>query len=192
MTESDKKIRAFIALELSSEAKKEFSRIIGELKKAGADVKWVRPEIVHLTLKFLGEISFETLEKIKGRMNEIAKRTKEFDVVLDELGTFPNWARAKVIWVGTSEGSETAQDLAEKIKEAMKEEGFDKGIRAFKSHLTLGRVRGSKNMGQLEDISAQVKVTPVNTHISSIILFKSELTPEGAIHTPLYKFKLTG
>jgi 2'-5' RNA ligase len=186
------KIRTFIALELSPEVKKEISRIIGELKKSDAEVKWVRPETVHLTLIFLGEVSLETLERIKGRLGEIAKGTKGFDIALNALGTFPHWERAKVIWVGTSQGSETANDLAETVKRAMQEEGFEREIRAFKSHLTLGRIRGSKNKSKLEEISSKVDVKPISTHISSIVLFKSELTPRGAIHTPLFKFKLTG
>ena len=192
MTEPKEKIRSFIALELSPEAKKEISRIIGELKKSGADVKWVRPETVHLTLQFLGEVFLATLDRIKERLSEIAKKAKGFDIALDALGTFPNWERAKVIWVGTSQGSEIAQDLAEKVKEAMQEQGFGREIRAFKSHLTLGRIRSSENKGKLEEMSSQVEVKPVSTHISSIILFKSELTPQGAIHTPISKFELTG
>lgn len=185
------KIRTFIALELSPEVKKEISRIIGELKKSDAEVKWVRPETVHLTLIFLGEVPLETLEKVKGRLGEIAKGTKGFDIALNALGTFPNWDRAKVIWVGTSQGSETANDLAETVKRAMQEEGFEREIRAFKSHLTLGRIRGSKNKGKLEEISSKLDVKPISTHISSIVLFKSELTSRGAIHTPISKFELT-
>lgn len=185
-------IRSFIAIEISGDARGEMKRVIGQFKSSAADVKWVNPDTVHLTLKFLGDVSEEKIEKIKSCLTEIVKNSPSFDIVLGEVGVFPDWKYAKVIWIGVAEGAEKASVLAELIEDSMLEEGFEKEKRPFKCHLTLGRVRGAKNKDKLKSTSSSIKVVPVRMNISKVVLFKSELTTEGAIHTPLSEFILAG
>ncbi|MGB2630994.1 MAG: RNA 2',3'-cyclic phosphodiesterase [Candidatus Omnitrophota bacterium] len=185
MNES-KKIRSFIALELSQEARAELSRVENILKRSGANVKWVRPESIHVTLKFLGYITEDKVDPISKKLEEIASQTSPFDIVLSGIGAFPGWSHARVVWVGISEGAEQVKTIAGLVEKAMAEEGFEEENRPFKSHLTIGRVRSSKEKEALAKDAEAIEVKPVSNHISRIILFRSELTPEGAIYTPLH------
>jgi 2'-5' RNA ligase len=179
------KIRAFIALELSEEARAELLRIEEVLEKAEANVKWVKPESIHLTLKFLGYIQEEKVSSIEKRLGKIASEASPFDIALENIGVFPGWKNARVIWIGLGEGAESVKTLADRVEEAMAEEGFEKEKRSFKSHLTIGRVKSPKNKEKLEKEALSVNVKPASSHISRIVLFKSTLTPKGAIYTPL-------
>lgn len=184
-------IRSFIALELFDEAHAELSRIIESLKKAGADVKWVNAKAIHLTLKFLGSVPEEKIAKIGERIGKIAKNQTPFDIVLKDIGVFPNWDYARVLWVGLeSEGANRVKEIANEVETAMTSEGFEKEKRAFSPHLTIGRIRSAKNKKELEQTSLSVKVQPISSHISKIILFKSQLTPNGSIYTPLHVAEL--
>ncbi|MFQ5952743.1 MAG: RNA 2',3'-cyclic phosphodiesterase [Candidatus Omnitrophota bacterium] len=180
------KIRSFIALELSDEARAELSRIEGILEKAGANVKWVKPESIHLTLKFLGYVTEEKVASITKRLERIASECAPFDVTLSNIGVFPGWGYPRVIWIGTEEGSDKVKDLAKLVEEAMAEEGFEKEKRPFKSHLTVGRVRSGKNKDRLKEEAQSIKVKPASSHIKRIVLFKSDLSPKGAVYTPLF------
>ncbi|NQT32632.1 MAG: RNA 2',3'-cyclic phosphodiesterase [Candidatus Omnitrophica bacterium] len=183
-------IRTFIALELSTEAKEELARIISELEKADAIVKWVDPKTVHLTLKFLGSIPEEKVLGISEKLKKIASSTRPFDIGLSGVGVFPTWDHIKVIWAGVSEGALESKALAEKIDKAMHEEGFDREKRAFSPHLTLGRMKSVRNKDELKNRAKSLQVNPVKSHITSIVFFRSDLTPEGAVHTPLYSAEL--
>lgn len=187
-----KKIRSFIALELSDEAREELARIETSLKEADADVKWVRPEAIHLTLKFLGYIPEEKISKIGEALNRLASSTKPFDITLSEIGTFPRWSQPRVLWVGLGEGDEMVKSLAQEVEEAMAPQGFEKEKRPFSAHLTLGRVKSPKNKNKLEEIASLIKVKPSRTHIEKVVLFQSHLSPEGAAYTQLIAPDLTG
>ena len=137
-------IRSFIALELSGQVREELARIIGILKGSGADVKWMKPGSIHLTLKFLGNIPPEKAHEISDRLKDIAVNARPYSLTLDGIGVFPGWGYARVIWVGIGEGSLETSRLAGEIDKAMVEEGFEKEKRAFSPHLTLGRIRRAK------------------------------------------------
>lgn len=181
----NEKIRSFIALELSDEARDELARVIGVLKGAGADVKWMAPGSIHLTLKFLGDISAEKVPDIAGRLKEISSAARAFDLVLSGIGVFPGWGYAKVLWVGVGEGAKEAVQLARSVEEAMALEGFEKEKRSFSPHLTLGRIRKAKNKDKLKALADSIKVVPAASLISRIVLFRSVLSREGSIYTPL-------
>jgi 2'-5' RNA ligase len=186
------KVRSFIALELSDEARVELARIEEALKKSDANVKWVKPESVHLTLKFLGYIDEEKIAPISEKIEKIASGISPFDIALSGIGVFPSWRQARVIWVGIEEGAENVKTLAGQVEEAMAREGFEKEERSFRSHLTLGRVRSPKNKEKLEKEALSIEVKPAKSHISKIILFKSDLSQKGAVYTPLFTADLSG
>ena len=190
--ENPQKIRCFIALDLSDETRSELDRIIGVLQEADANVKWVKPTSIHLTLKFLGQVEEEKIARISERLKDIARGASPFDILLEGMGAFPKWDYVKVIWVGLGEGSDKVKDLAKKTEEIMSEEGFEKETREFSPHLTLGRVRSAKKKKQLKEMSDSVKVDPASSHISRIVLFKSELSPQGARYTELASVEFAG
>ncbi len=185
------KIRCFIALELSDETRSELSRIIEVLKGAGADVKWMKPGSIHLTLKFLGYVDEEKIPVISGKLKDIAGEIKPFDVALGGIGVFPDWDYVKVLWVGLESGADKVKELAARTEDIMSGEGFEREKRDFSPHLTLGRVRAAKKKRELKERAYSVKVEPPSNRISKVVLFKSELTPQGALYTELASAKLS-
>jgi 2'-5' RNA ligase len=184
----DEKIRAFIAIDLSRRMREELARIQGSLKDAGADVKWVRPASIHLTLKFLGNITTETLERTKGIVNDVSSRHKPFDITLFRLGCFPRIDRPRVIWAGIDKGCSEVEAIARELEDKLSSIGFEREKRAFSSHLTLGRVRSHKGKERLVSRIEAMDIGPSPpSRVDRIILFRSRLTPDGAIYTPLYE-----
>ncbi|MFH0763824.1 MAG: RNA 2',3'-cyclic phosphodiesterase [Candidatus Omnitrophota bacterium] len=186
-------MRTFIAIELSDEIKDTLAQIQSHLKYAGADVKWVEKDNIHLTLKFLGEIDEKKCEKVKAVLDEIAKSVKPFEISIKDIGAFPKMEFPRVIWVGLDKGAKESTELAAKVDESLSKLGFDRGTRPFAAHLTVGRVRSPKNKEALKEkiMGCGERVTG-NEEISSVILFQSTLTPAGSIYTKLYEAKFAG
>jgi 2'-5' RNA ligase len=184
-------VRSFIALELRPEIQQELGRIQAELKKADADVKWVKPEGIHLTLRFLGSVSLELIEEIKKLLDQLAKGHKPFALKISGLGAFPKVEHPRVIWVGIEQGKEQSLQLAKELEQGLIKHGFLPEKRSFKPHLTLGRVRSSRKREQLKQLLQSVAVSNQSMQAETLVLFKSTLTPQGAIYQPLHQTKLS-
>ncbi|MBN3038879.1 MAG: RNA 2',3'-cyclic phosphodiesterase [Candidatus Omnitrophica bacterium] len=183
-------LRSFIALEISPEIQKELGQIQDQLGKTGADVKWVKTTGIHLTLKFLGDVSLELLEEIKKVTKQLSEESKSFEMELSHLGAFPTISHPRVIWVGIEKGKEQAQQMAKILEERLQNFGFLPERRPFKAHLTLGRVRSARNRDQLKKPLESISVTKKTMRIEKLTLFKSTLTPQGALYEPLQEAKL--
>ncbi|MFH1381124.1 MAG: RNA 2',3'-cyclic phosphodiesterase [Candidatus Omnitrophota bacterium] len=184
-------MRTFIAIDISDEVKKELSRLLGELKTVGADIKWVQPENIHLTLKFLGDTEDNRIEQIKKVLNEISKGLDSFKLSLFKLGCFPSIDYPRVIWVGIDKGCSQAEQISADIEEKLEVLGFLKETRPFTSHLTLGRVKSGKNKKELKEKILSLEPLSKSCAAKGITLFQSELTTRGPIYTPIHlaKFK---
>lgn len=188
-------MRTFIALEISAEMKEMLGRIESHLRYAGADVKWVRPEIVHLTLKFLGEINEKKAAEVKAALDAVAKSLRQFDITLKDLGAFPKIEQPRVIWVGLDRGAAESIALAAAVDEALSKLGFAREERPFSPHITIGRVRSPLNKDKLREKIASAgpdfQLCAVPAHrVSAVILFQSTLTPHGPIYTKIHESKL--
>ena len=179
-------MRTFIALDISEEARAEAGRIEKVLKDSGADVKWVKPDSIHLTLKFLGNIPEDRVGPLGAVLDEIASVNEPFDAVLHDLGVFPRWDYPRVVWIGLNEGADRVKKIARSVEDAMFREGFSRENRPFSPHITIGRVRTVKNKDKLKKIAADVVVSPVPSRMDRITLYRSELSPKGSVYTPLY------
>ena len=173
-------MRSFIALELSKEIKDELGRLQDELKEAGADVKWVKPENIHLTLKFLGDIDERKLGDIKKTLAEVASKFAPFEVSLFKLGAFPTLDRPRVIWAGISKGCSEVEALAASLDSAPN----------FSAHVTLGRVRSGKNKAELKERLLALEPKEILHKITCVALFESTLTPSGPIYVERGRFAL--
>ncbi|MDP3791026.1 MAG: RNA 2',3'-cyclic phosphodiesterase [Candidatus Omnitrophota bacterium] len=184
-------MRAFIAIELSEEIRSSLSQIQSHLKYSGADVKWVEKDNIHLTLKFLGEITEEKCEKIKSILDEIGRSLRPFEINIKNIGAFPKIDHPRVIWVGLDKGAKESVEVAGKIDEELYKIGFEKESRPFTAHLTIGRVRSSKNKDALKQklTAYSLQLTAETQLISSVIFFQSKLSPKGSIYTKLYEAK---
>ncbi|MCQ9207969.1 MAG: RNA 2',3'-cyclic phosphodiesterase [Omnitrophica bacterium] len=182
--------RTFIALELTEEIHQQLAQIQDELKKSGADVKWVKPSGIHLTLKFLGNVSLELIKEIKQVLNQLAKEHQGFELTISQLGAFPKVEYPRVIWVDIEQGKEKATQLAQGLEKGLINLGFLPEKRPLKPHLTLGRVRSSHNRNQLKTLLQSTTLPQATMQANTLTLFKSTLTPQGAIYEPLHKAKL--
>ncbi len=178
--------RTFIALELTSEIHDELDQLQQKLKAACADVNWVNPRGIHLTLKFLGSISLELIEEVKKTVEAAAKTYSCFTITLAALGAFPNQEYPRVIWVGIEDDNKS-KELAEDLKERLINLGFLPEKRDFNPHLTLGRARSSANRENLKELLTTLNVKKITTKLRTITVFKSTLTPSGAIYEPLFR-----
>lgn len=183
-------MRTFIAVELDKPVKESLSRIESELKETGADVKWVSPENIHLTLKFLGEVKEEKIPEIIQALKGIARSVNSFRAEINTIGAFPNAKSPRVIWAGIEQGKENLSQLAGIAEDTLERLGFPKEERKFSAHITIGRVRSPKNRAALSQTMQQLKFDALSQAVKSIALLKSTLTPKGPIYEKLYEENL--
>jgi len=183
-------VRTFIAVDLPSKVKAQISEIIGQLRPLGATVGWVRPEGLHLTLKFLGEIPQEQLATVSSAVQAGATTIAPFSFVLAELGGFPDLQRPRVLWIGVPEGHQSLKQLQESIEEQLVGQGFPREQRDFSPHLTIGRVKSPHGLqpllAKLPGVSFRSDPIPV----SAVKLMRSQLKPTGAEYSTLEVFPL--
>jgi 2'-5' RNA ligase len=184
------KIRSFIAIELPLEVKQALSRLQAKLKSAsGAPVKWVEPGNIHLTLKFLGDISTEITGRITAALEDAARGTHPFDIGVRGLGAFPGLKNARVVWVGLTGELVKLEQLQKRIEAGLEPLGFPPEGRPFTPHLTIGRVRDyarPDNRQALGEIIAETSFEQEHKiGVNAIQLIKSQLTREGPIYSKI-------
>ena len=176
-------IRSFIAINIPDTVKSELASLILLLGKTGADVKWVRTENLHLTLKFLGGITEDQIRRVIGCLKEIAMGQKPFSIHLAGLSGFPNMEHPRVLWVGIEGGAEAMKELSERIEIGMRLIGFPRKERSFSSHLTMGRVKSGKNLQKLLDLMQKTPFSSMKRiGIDQVSFYKSTLTPAGSVY----------
>jgi len=182
------KIRSFIAIELPANIKLALAKMQAQLKTGGGGrVKWVDPEIMHLTLKFLGNIDTALTSTITAALEEACVSIGPFPVELSGLGVFPNARRVQVVWVGLKGEVEKLGRLQKSIDAVLAPLGFQAENRPFTPHLTLARVREEAGLeerqalGQL--VTAAVPGGGGSFNVEAVQLMKSQLTRNGPIYT---------
>lgn len=183
-------MRCFIAVDLPDEIKKEiFKEIVLPLKNRNLPVKWVEKVNLHITLKFLGEISEKDVGKIKDKLQDKIKGIGRFKINLFGLDYFGSFSNVRVIFVKIKDGEVYLKKLFEIIEDfSYKEIGIVKEKRAFSGHLTIGRVKKGKKVFW-SDLSLDLKKEYI-FWVDKITLFKSVLTPQGPIYTKIKEFSL--
>ncbi len=186
-------IRSFLAIELPKAILKKITEIQGDLRSCHADVRWVSPEKIHLTLKFFGNIEEARIEPIIRVIEDSIRHTQVFPIRVKGTGAFPHWKNPRVIWMGLVDEKGVLIPFQKQLEMELKGIGFEPEGRAFQPHLTLGRVNSSR--GKEELIRRMEKYREENSgeiSVERVILFKSDLKPTGAIYTPLREVKLGG
>jgi 2'-5' RNA ligase len=179
-------VRAFVAVFPPPEIRK---KALVSARRLPSDdrVRWTRPENVHLTLKYLGDVREEALDGLSATLGEICASHAPFDATLAEPGAFPSARRAQILWAGIDAGSDRLRSLAAEIDAALAPLGFEREKRPYVPHLTLGRVRGRPTNFDLPSCKKDL-----GFWIQHVELMKSTLTTEGAIYRTVESFALEG
>lgn len=187
-------LRAFIAFKLPDPVVLFIRELQADLKnRPELRLKWVRPESVHLTLKFLGNIRPDAAAPIAGAMAETAAAWPPLSLSARGLGAFPTPKKARVVWLGLTGDTHSLIELQKDLDARLAPLGFPRETRSFKAHLTMGRAKGKVDPRSLvEAITAGAESASPAFPADRLILFKSDLKPDGAVHTPLREAPLTG
>lgn len=177
-------IRAFIAVTLAPAVGEEIAKIQAVLKDAQGDIRWTRIEGMHLTLKFLGDITQAQVEPILTALRATLSNQPSFPVQANGLGAFPHLKRPKVLWAGLR--GEGLVALQEKVESALVTLDFPREERGFTPHLTLGRVRSLRGWEQvLAVVRKHEQIQFGKSVVDHITLYQSTLRPDGAVYSPL-------
>lgn len=185
-------IRAFVAIELSSEIKSQLAALVNQFKarKVGG-VRWVAVESIHLTLKFLGNINQPQLQKLISALTPIVKDNEPFSLTVGGTGAFPNLRKPRVIWVGVQAPPDLSK-LQSEVETAAENAGIPKEERGFSPHLTIGRVRSEAAPAEIIEITAALTDNKArmlgSMMVDSFTLIRSDLRPQGPIYTSLARF----
>jgi len=188
-------IRSFIAIELPAELKLELVQLEAQLKSGEQPgVKWVDPNGIHLTMKFLGNIAVDRVEGITRAMEEAVCGISPFQLKVKELGVFPNFKRVQVAWVGLTGEVDKLAQLQKRIESNLTPLGFAPESRPFAPHLTLARLRAQTSPDEKQRFGQLIANTTFEAahtiEVDAINLMKSQLTREGAIYSQINSIRL--
>ncbi len=185
-------LRCFIAVEITDEAKRTIGNMTEDLARSGADVKWVRPENIHITLKFLGTTEESLVGPVKDALSKKLSPYPPFYIKIAGVGCFPNEKRPRVVWAGMRE-SGPAASLQQDVESVMETFGFPAEERAFSPHLTIGRCRSQKGIPQmLKRLDSYRSADFADLEVKGISMMKSELKPAGAQYYRLAEIPFGG
>jgi len=196
-------IRAFVAVQLPADLTRAIGQLQGQLKKkfergmpVEARVQWVRPEAIHLTLKFLGDIEESRVDEIRQTLAPRLCAVRECSVEAGGLGVFPDLRAPRVLWLGLAGPSDRPAalvQLAGEVDAALETLGVPRESRPFSPHLTLARIKErSREVGKALASSGVMGMADHLGHlpVATISLMKSELRPSGAVYTKLWNLPL--
>jgi len=188
-------IRSFIAVELPEEIKTRLEQLEAQLKsETQTRVKWVDPNSIHLTLKFLGNIDAGRTGEITRVMEEAVKGIPPFRLSVKDLGVFPNVRRVQVAWVGLSGEVDRLRQLQQRLESSLEQLGFAAESRAFTPHLTIARIRDQASPDERQRFGQLITSTSFEAgeiSVDAISLMRSQLTRQGAIYSRLGSAGLT-
>ncbi len=179
-------MRAFLAIELPHQVQAAVRGLQQELARETSDVKWVEQAHLHVTMRFLGDITDEQQRGIEQGLARIAAHTPAITARLSHPGTFPATSALRVIWVGIDQGAEELSRVAEALEDEVTRLGLPAAEKPFVAHVTLGRVRFPKPRPQLfEHIQACAWMPPPAFSLTHVTLFQSVLSSAGPTYTAL-------
>jgi 2'-5' RNA ligase len=178
-------IRAFIAVRIDPPVIREIADAMVQLRRAISEIRWVAPDQIHLTIKFLGDIEPSRVDPVANALEQVLKLFPRFTINAKGLGVFPAVRRPRVLWVGLENGE--LVKLAAQVDAALQPLGFAPETRNFQPHLTIGRWRRfdgpAKNL--LEELERWKSHDYGTSKVEGVTLFQSILKPDGALHQPL-------
>jgi 2'-5' RNA ligase len=182
-------LRLFIALLFPERIKNELGKLIEDLRPRGQGIKWVEPENIHLTLKFIGEVRENKVDRISQALEEVLAGKEKFEGRVTNCGGFPNLRNPRVLWVGL-DGAEPAVTMAKEINHKLIPIGIKSEKRGLSPHLTMGRVKKRSDLSALASYIESLNFDAGPVILDRVALVKSTLTPSGPIYENLKLFEL--
>ena len=185
-------MRAFVAVPVGGAVRGILVRIQEALRRADADVKWVEPHNLHLSVKFLGEIGEDPAARLGELLREEAARWPRLALEYAGVGTFPDHGPPRVVWAGCRGDLEKLAGLARAVERAAEQVGVPRENRPFVAHLTLGRVKSARNERRLRAAIENQRNVPVGKEeVAGLVLYRSTTRPEGPVYDALAEFPLS-
>ena len=188
------KVRVFVAVELPDAVKAEFAGLTAAIDALGVrGARTVRPEGIHLTLKFLGDVDVGLIPEIQSAMDSSSAESQPFDLALGNVGVFPNRSAARVLWVGVEGDMERLNRLQHSVERSLADLGFRPERRGFNPHITAGRIRDSVSNADRRRVTEALlshEYARPSIRVESVSLIRSTLRPDGAIYEPIYSASL--
>ena len=184
-------MRTFVAVEFGEAIRERLGLAQQRLRAAQAGIKWVDPKIMHLTLKFLGEIDDGAEGDVAAAMAAAVRGVAPFEVRVAGLGSFPPHGAPRVVWAGIEDRSRSLATLHERIESELDPLGIEREDRPFQAHLTLGRAKDARGGQALRALIEQQRSTEFGLQaVEELVLFRSVLTASGPTYTPLRRQRL--
>ncbi|MDH7598071.1 MAG: RNA 2',3'-cyclic phosphodiesterase [Sedimentisphaerales bacterium] len=186
-------MRCFIAIDIDPQIRQEIEglqrRIATRAGLGGPDVKWVDKDAMHITLKFLGEVPDSEVMDLCRVAQEVASRHQRFDLVIGSVGHFGR--PATVLWVGTGRGTEQLSALQEDLEDQLEKAGWPREGRRFTAHMTICRIKNPRLGRQLlEAYKPFMEMEIGTTSVDQLVVYHSQLRPEGPLYTPMGRYDL--
>src|SRR3989338_2120348 len=186
-------MRAFIGIALPDAVRSSLKHLQGQLRASGADVTWVEPDHLHVTLKFLDEITDDQRRMVEAMLGRVAEHERAFTLELEHAGAFPSIDAPRVLWVGLAQGKETVVRIAQAIEREGQAISLHSEERPFAAHVTLGRVRTSRNQAALTQRLRETDwQPPASWHVTALTLYHSVLSSAGPRYSVLAEIPLPG
>lgn len=186
------KKRIFTAIDISDEAREKVSDYIASLRRQFPDVRvgWDKPEKLHLTLKFFGDVNEIGLKNVEKVIENTVLQISDFKLLLRSTGVFPNLRNPKILWLDLEDKTNLLKTVNELLENECTKSGFAKEKRTFKPHLTIARLRQPDKSKKLAETHLKNEFPPVEFQVKSIVIYESTLLPNGSVYRKHSEFKL--
>ena len=191
-TDRAKQWRLFCAFELPEALRHSIAEHGRKVREAVPDAaaSWIRPENVHLTMKFFGNVDPARAPVISAAAACVVKEFSPIQIEVGKTGVFPRPSRPQVLWIGVEDASGALLKLQQRLEDEFAVAGFPKEDRAFRPHLTIARIRKTQNADRLAQIHLGLPFSGVPVRLDELILFRSELSPKGSKYTAISRHRL--
>lgn len=184
-------MRCFIAIDISADVREAIGNVVGKVRTISKGIRWIPPENIHITLKFLGDVKEDRIQEIERLLLQLCVKYSPFTVNVSGMGAFPSLKRPNVLWVGINDSAEL-RNIYQDIEKAMSTAGFKEEGRKFSPHLTIARVKDTRGIEQvIKEFATFRDAIFGSIYIEEVLLMKSVLKPAGAEYFRVAGFKLT-
>ena len=184
--------RVFCAFELPQVLRSRIEKHSQQVREAvpEAAASWSRPDNIHLTMKFFGNVDEARVPSISDALVRVVEELSTIKISVGGTGVFPRPSRPQVLWIGIDDISGALAEVQKRLEDECAREGFLKEDRAFRPHLTIARLRKPNNANRLAEAHLQAEFPPTDLILNELVLFRSELSPKGSRYTSLSRHRL--